>query len=166
MEENNVKNWFKLSDVKLVGKSDRFNEQKCRDNLNLMSTLDLQSDYCYELSYINVEAKLQFSGTLDTPRGVENVCYDYFIKTTLEGIIKEAKITIYEQTFKGLAEAVTIRFSSGSIISKIVFGDIELAFKELKERAFELVDKYNENAKKVNAEIEKLKKEKEDSKDE
>jgi hypothetical protein len=69
----------------------------------------------------------------------------------------EAKITIYEQTFTGLDEAVTIRFSSGSIISKIVFGDIEKCYTQLKDEVINQIKEYNEKVDKFNEEIKKLK---------
>lgn len=53
--------------------------------------------------------------------------------------------------------AVSIKFGSGSIISKIVFGDIEKAYTELKKVVIDKLAEYNEKVEKFNKEIEELK---------
>jgi len=89
--------------------------------------------------------------------------YDYFVKTKLSEFIKNAQLDIYEQTLNSLDHAVSIKFSSGSIISKIVFGDIEKAYVELKDVVDKKIKEYNQQVRKFNEEIEILKKEKNNS---
>ena len=118
------KEWFKLENIELD--ASQFNNfEKLKNELNYANAIKKDA---WSLSYVKISAKLSFMGTLNTPSGEINTQFDYYIKTNYADMIKEAKITIYEQTFTGLDEAVTIRFSSGSIISKIVFGDIEKNF--------------------------------------
>lgn len=161
--ENETRNqWFELSDILVdFSAAERYNKEKALKNLVHLERINLRDNYYWSFAYIKISANLKFFGKLSTPRGEEEVEYTYFIKTNLEDLLKEAKITIYEQSFTGLSEAVTIRFSSGSIISKIVFGDIEEAFKQLKKAVLEAVTKYNGELEEFNKNIDKLKEEKE-----
>lgn len=102
-------------------------------------------------------------GKLNTPNGEVETEFAYYIKTNYKDMKDEAKITIYEQTFTGLNEAVTIRFSSGSIISKIVFGDIEKCYQLLKDEVDKQLKEYNNQVEIFNKEIEELQ-EKDDKK--
>lgn len=149
------KQWFKLENVEV--KFDRFNNF---DDLKKdLRSAESVTNNSWNLSRIEVNADLSFMGKLNTPNGEVDTEFTYYIKTTYEDMKKQAKITIFEQTFTGLSEAVTIRFSSGSIISKIVFGDIEKCYAQLKEEVSKQIEEYNEKVNKFNNEIEELKKE-------
>lgn len=155
----NNKEWFKLEDVTL--ETNQFN------NFTNLKNKKEKAEYItkdsWNLSYVNIQAKLTFNGKLNTPNGEVDTDFTYYIQTDYRDLKKEAKIKIYEQTFTGLNEAVTIRFSSGSIISKIVFGDIEKCYLQLKEEVEKLVKEYNIKVKEFNEEIEKIKKEDKES---
>ena len=155
----NKKEWFKLEDVTLDTSS--YNDfTKLKESLELANTINKDSWY---LSYIKVQAKLTFMGKLNTPNGEVETEFTYYIKTNYTDLRDEAKVTIYEQTFTGLNEAVTIRFSSGSIISKIVFGDIEKCYLQLKDEVKRLCEEYNIKVKEFNEEIKKLQNEDKES---
>ena len=150
------KQWFKLEDIKLDIDKNEFNDfENLRKELKKARKITNDSWY---LNYIKINAKLTFMGKLNTPNGEVETEFAYYIKTNYKDMKDEAKITIYEQTFTGLNEAVTIRFSSGSIISKIVFGDIEKCYQLLK-------DEVDKQLKEYNKEIEELQ-EKDDKKKE
>lgn len=153
------KQWFKLDEVNL--ETSRFNNFKeLKEKRRHAEKINGNS---WNLSYVEVNAKLTFMGKLNTPNGEVDTEFVYYIKTTYQDMKKEAKIKIYEQTFTGLDEAVTIRFSSGSIISKIVFGDIEKCYTLLKEKVNELITEYNTNVEEFNKEIDELSKEEDES---
>lgn len=154
MKENN-KQWFKLEDIKTTIGDDINNFEELKKEKKFADKI---SNDTWRLSYIKIEAKLTFMGKLNTPNGEVETEFAYYIKTNYQDMKTEAKITIYEQTFTGLSEAVTIRFSSGSIISKIVFGDIENCYLTLKEEVSKQIKDYNEKVIKFNEEIEELKK--------
>ena len=156
------KEWFKLYDITVDFDKNYFNDF---ENLKkeLKKASKIQNDSWY-LSSIKINAKLTFMGKLNTPNGEIDTEFAYYIKTNYRDMKEEAKITIYEQTFTGLSEAVTIRFSSGSIISKIVFGDIEKCYQLLKDEVNEQLREYNKQVEKFNEEIDKLKEK--ESKDE
>lgn len=149
----NKNQWFKLENIETQIGNDVNNfdelkkELKCADKINNDS---------WRLSYIKISATLTFMGKLNTPNGEVDTEFTYYIKTNYRDMKDEAKITIYEQTFTGLDEAVTIRFSSGSIISKIVFGDIEKCYAQLKEEVVKQIKQYDEKVDKFNEEIKKL----------
>ena len=146
------KEWFKLENVEID--ASRFNDfTKLRENKNFANAIKKES---WNSEYVKVSAKLTFMGKLNTPTGEVDTQFDYYIQTTYRDMLKEAKITIYEQTFTGLDEAVTIRFSSGSIISKIVFGDIEKCYQMLKEEVNKKIAEYNKEVEKFNKEIDEL----------
>ena len=147
------KEWFKLEDVEL--ETNQFNDFV--DLKNEKRNAEYISNNSWNLEYVKIQAKLTFNGKLNTPNGEVDTDFTYYIKTSYRDLKKEAKITIYEQTFTGLDEAVTIRFSSGSIISKIVFGDIEKCYLQLKDEVIKLIAEYNEKVKKFNEEIDKIK---------
>lgn len=147
------KEWFKLENVEL--ETDRYNDFD-KLELDLKKADEIKKD-SWTLEYIKISAKLTFMGKLNTPSGEIDTQFDYYIKTSYRDMLKEAKITIYEQTFTGLSEAVTIRFSSGSIISKIVFGDIEKCYSLLKEEVKKLIEEYNNKVKEFNIKIDELK---------
>lgn len=145
--------WFKLENINVtfddINNFDELRkEKKHADKINSNS---------WRLNYIKINATLIFMGKLNTPTGEVDTEFTYFIKTNYRDMKDEAKITIYEQTFTGLNEAVTIRFSSGSIISKIVFGDIEKCYMQLKEEVIEQIKAYNEKVVDFNIEIDELK---------
>lgn len=146
------KKWFRLEniDVQFDDYINNFNELK--ENGTHAEKITNNS---YRLSYIKISADLTFMGKLNTPNGEVDTDFTYYIKTNYEDMKKQAKITIYEQTFTGLDEAVTIRFSSGSIISKIVFGDIEKCYLQLKEEVIKKIKEYNEKVDEFNKEIDK-----------
>lgn len=148
------KEWFKLENVE-IDASQYNNFSSLKEKL---SSADMIRKDSWNNEYIKISAKLTFMGKLNTPNGEVNTQFDYYIKTTYRDMLKEAKITIYEQTFTGLDEAVTIRFSSGSIISKIVFGDIEKCYQMLKEEVEKKIQEYNNEVEKFNEEIKSLKK--------
>lgn len=155
MKEN--KQWFKLENIEL--ETDRYNDfNELEKSLN---KADLIKKDSWNLEYVKISAKLTFMGKLNTPNGEIDTQFDYYIKTSYRDMLKEAKITIYEQTFTGLSEAVIIRFSSGSIISKIVFGDIESCYSLLKEEVKRLVEEYNNKVVEFNNKIDELKENKE-----
>ena len=155
-------NWFELNDIEVDFKE--FNDfaelEKKLKKASLVRTDD------WNLSYVKIGAKLIFKGKLNTPSGEVETEFVYYIKSKLSEFLKEAKIEIYEQTFTGLDLAVTVKFSSGSIISKIVFGDIEKAYTQLKKAVLEKVKEHNEEAKKFNIKIEDLQKKQESKEDE
>lgn len=145
--------WFKLENVEL--ETEKYNNfEELERKLNKASKIEKDN---WNLEYIKINAKLTFMGKLNTPNGEVDTQFDYFIKTNYRDMLKEAKITIYEQTFTGLSEAVTIRFSSGSIISKIVFGDIERCYQLLKDEVKELIKNYNVQVEEFNDKIDELK---------
>lgn len=147
------KEWFKLENVELeTERYNNFNELERE-----LKKADKISKDNWNLEYIKVSAKLTFMGKLNTPNGEIDTQFDYYIKTSYRDMLKEAKITIYEQTFTGLSEAVIIRFSSGSIISKIVFGDIEKCYSLLKEEVKKLIVGYNNQVEEFNNKIDELK---------
>lgn len=155
------KQWFKLEDIKLDIDKNEFNDfEKLRKELTKARKITNDSWY---LSHIKINAKLTFMGKLNTPNGEVETEFAYYIKTNYKDMKDEAKITIYEQTFTGLNEAVTIRFSSGSIISKIVFGDIEKCYQLLKDEVDKQLKEYNNQVEIFNKEIEELQ-EKDDKK--
>ncbi len=148
------KQWFKLENIETI----------IGDGINNFDELKKEKKYAnkigsnsWRLSYIKISATLTFMGKLNTPNGEVDTEFTYYIKTNYQDMKEQAKITIYEQTFTGLDEAVTIRFSSGSIISKIVFGDIEKCYTQLKEEVIKQIKEYNEKVDKFNKEIEQLK---------
>lgn len=156
------KQWFKLENIET--KFDRVNNfEELKKELKYADKINNNS---WRLSSIEISADLSFMGKLNTPNGEVDTEFTYYIKTNYEDMKKEAKITIFEQTFTGLDEAVTIRFSSGSIISKIVFGDIEKCYKQLKEEVDIQIKKYNEEVDKFNKEIDSLKEREEENEDE
>lgn len=144
--------WFKLENVELDASQYNNFEGLKRE----LHKADKIRDDNWSLEYIKISAKLSFMGKLNTPNGEVDTQFDYYIKTSYRDMVKEAKITIYEQTFTGLDEAVTIRFSSGSIISKIVFGDIENCYKKLKEEVKIQINNYNKKVEEFNIEIDNL----------
>ncbi len=148
------KEWFKLEDIKVDCGNDINNFENLKKELQHANKINNDS---WKLSYIKISAKLSFMGKLNTPNGEVDTEFTYYIKTNYKDMKDEAKLTIYEQTFTGLDEAVTIRFSSGSIISKIVFGDIEKCYLQLKEEVLKQLKEYNEKVGKFNEEIDKLK---------
>lgn len=165
LNEQDLKNWFEIKDI-IVDFGDNFNIEKAKRQRKKVEVIDLKSQYGrYNWAYVNISSKLIFNGTLTTPRGKEVVNFDYLIKTDLRSLIEQAEIKVYEQTFTGENEAVCIRFSSGSIISKIVFGDIEECYKLLKEETLKAINDYNKRAEEHNKYIDELK-EKEENKDE
>ena len=144
------KQWFKLENIETI----------IGDGINNFDELKKEKKYAnkigsnsWRLSYIKISATLTFMGKLNTPNGEVDTEFTYYIKTNYQDMKEQAKITIYEQTFTGLDEAVTIRFSSGSIISKIVFGDIEKCYTQLKEEVIKQIKEYNEKVDKFNKEI-------------
>lgn len=146
------KEWFKLENIELD--ASRYNNfASLREEKKYANMIKKDS---WNNEYVKISAKLTFMGKLNTPNGEVDTQFDYYIQTTYRDMIKEAKITIYEQTFTGLDEAVTIRFSSGSIISKIVFGDIEKCYQMLKEEVKNKIVEYNKEVEKFNEEIKKL----------
>ena len=147
--------WFKLENIDVYFDNYINDFEELKKNKEHANEINGNS---YRLSYIKVSATLTFMGKLNTPNGEVDTDFTYYIKTTYEDMKNQAKITIYEQTFTGLDEAVTIRFSSGSIISKIVFGDIEKCYTELKEEVIKQIKEYNEKVKKFNEEIDNSKK--------
>jgi hypothetical protein len=151
---SNEKEWFKLENVETIIGNDVNNFEELRKELNYADKIGSNS---WRLSYIKINATLIFMGKLNTPNGEVDTEFTYYIKTNYEDMKKQAKITIYEQTFTGLDEAVTIRFSSGSIISKIVFGDIEKCYTQLKEEVIKQIKEYNKKVDDFNEEIKKLK---------
>lgn len=151
-----MSNWFELKDVE-VDFSKFNNFKSLRKDLRKAELLE---DRSWNLSYVYISSKLIFSGKLNTPNGEVETEFVYYMKANFHEFIKNAKVDIYEQTFTGLDLAVTVKFSSGSIISKIVFGDIEKAYLQLKEEVLSQVKKYNEEVKKFNQEIEELKEKK------
>lgn len=152
MKDKNNK-WFELKDIELD--MTKYNDfEKLRKQLR---TADKFRKDSYYLDYCEVKAKLSFFGKLSTPNGEIETTYDYHIKTKLDDFLKKAQIDIYEQTLNSLDHAVSIKFSSGSIISKIVFGDIEKAYTELKKVVIDKLAEYNEKVEKFNKEIEELK---------
>lgn len=156
----NNKNWFKLENIETIIGNDINNFEELKKEKKHADKIGNNS---WRLSYIKISATLTFMGKLNTPNGEVNTEFTYYIKTNYQDMKEQAKITIYEQTFTGLDEAVTIRFSSGSIISKIVFGDIEKCYTQLKEEVIKQIKEYNEKVDKFNEEIDKLiKKEKKD----
>lgn len=156
------KQWFKLENIETnFDKVNNFEELKKE-----LKHADKIGSNSWRLSYIGISADLSFMGKLNTPNGEVDTEFTYYIKTNYEDMKKEAKITIFEQTFTGLDEAVTIRFSSGSIISKIVFGDIEKCYKQLKEEVEIHIKKYDEEVDKFNKEIDSLKEKEEEKEDE
>jgi len=150
----NKKQWFKLENIEVNIENDVNNFDELRKELKYADKIGNNS---WRLSYIKINATLTFMGKLNTPNGEVDTDFTYYIKTNYQDMKEQAKITIYEQTFTGLDEAVTIRFSSGSIISKIVFGDIEKCYTQLKEEVVKQIKEYNEKVVKFNEEIEKLK---------
>lgn len=147
------KEWFRLGEVEL-------NTERYNNFVNLEKELKYARKITrdgWDNDDIKITANLTFLGKLNTPSGEVDTEFDYYIKTTYRDMLKEAKITIYEQTFTGLNEAVTIRFSSGSIISKIVFGDIEKCYSILKESVANLIEKYNQQVEEFNKKIATLK---------
>lgn len=147
------KEWFRLGEVEL-------NTERYNNFVNLEKELKYARKIArdgWDNDDIKITANLTFLGKLNTPSGEVDTEFDYYIKTTYRDMLKEAKITIYEQTFTGLNEAVTIRFSSGSIISKIVFGDIEKCYSILKESVANLIEKYNQQVEEFNKKIATLK---------
>lgn len=154
-----MSNWFELKDVD-VDFSRYNNFEDLRNDLKKARMVKRDG---WDLSYIKINSKLIFNGKLNTPNGEVDTEFVYYMKSNLNEFIKEAKVEIYEQTFTGLDLAVTVKFSSGSIISKIVFGDIEKAYIQLKEEVFEKIKEYNEKVKKFNQEIDNSIKEKEES---
>lgn len=154
-----MNNWFELKDVELD--FSRYNNfEELRNNLKKARLVERDN---WSLSYIKINSKLIFNGKLNTPNGEVDTEFVYYMKSDLNEFIKEAKVEIYEQTFTGLDLAVTVKFSSGSIISKIVFGDIEKAYIQLKDEVSKKIKEYNEKVKKFNQEINKLIKEKNES---
>ena len=149
----NDKNWFRLENIKLEFDNYINDFEELKRNKSHANEITKNS---YKLSYIKVSADLVFMGKLNTPNGMVDTDFTYYIKTNYEDMKNQAKITIYEQTFTGLDEAVTIRFSSGSIISKIVFGDIEKCYIQLKEEVIKQIKEYNEKVKQFNQEIDEL----------
>lgn len=147
------KEWFRLGEVEL--NTERYNNFVDLEK-ELKHAKKITRDG-WDNDYIKINANLTFLGKLNTPSGEVDTEFDYYIKTTYRDMLKEAKITIYEQTFTGLNEAVTIRFSSGSIISKIVFGDIEKCYSILKESVGNLIEKYNHQVEEFNKKIDALK---------
>jgi len=151
MKDKNNK-WFELKDIELnMSRYNNFEELK----KDLRKADKFRKD-SWNLNYCEVKAKLSFFGKLSTPNGEIETTYDYHIKTQLDDFLKKAQIDIYEQTLNSLDHAVSIKFSSGSIISKIVFGDIEKAYMELKEVIKDKLEKYNKQVEKFNKEIDKL----------
>lgn len=149
----NKKEWFELRNITLQTKE--FNNfESLKKDLSIAKKIEKDS---WSLNYIKVNAQLVFNGKLNTPNGEISTEYVYYIETDLDKFQKEARIDIYEQTLNKLDYAVTIKFSSGSIISKIVFGDIEKAYIKLKEEIKILITKYNEEVEKFNQEIKELK---------
>lgn len=154
-----MSNWFELKDVDV--NFSRFNDfEELRKGLKKARVVEKDS---WSLSYIDICSKLIFNGKLNTPNGEIDTEFVYYMKSDLNEFIKEAKVDIYEQTFTGLDLAVTVKFSSGSIISKIVFGDIEKAYIQLKEEVSKIINEYNEKVKGFNKEIDKLIEEKNES---
>ena len=153
--------WFELKDVE-VDFSRYNNFENLRENLR---EADLVNERNWNLDYINISSKLIFNGKLNTPNGEIQTEFVYYMKSKLNEFLKQAKVDIYEQTFSGLDLAVTVKFSSGSIISKIVFGDIEKAYLQLKEEVLAQIKKYNEEVKVFNEEIKKINEAKEDEED-
>lgn len=146
------KEWFKLENVEID--ASRYNNfASLKENKKHADMIKKDS---WNNEYVKISAKLTFMGKLNTPNGEVDTQFDYYIQTTYRDMLKEAKITIYEQTFTGLDEAVTIRFSSGSIISKIVFGDIEKCYQMLKEEVSNKIKEYNNEVEKFNIEIDEL----------
>ncbi len=154
--------WFKLENINVTF-DDINNFDELRKEKKHADKVDSNS---WRLNYIKINATLIFMGKLNTPTGEVDTEFTYFIKTNYRDMKDEAKITIYEQTFTGLNEAVTIRFSSGSIISKIVFGDIEKCYMQLKEEVIEQIKAYNEKVVDFNIEIDELKDSEENKEDE
>ncbi len=149
------KEWFKLDDITVDIDKDEFNDfEELKKELKKADKIKNDS---WRLSSIKITAKLTFMGKLNTPNGEIDTEFAYYIKTNYRDMKEEAKITIYEQTFTGLSEAVTIRFSSGSIISKIVFGDVEKCYQLLKDEVAKQLKEYNDQVEKFNEEIDKLK---------
>lgn len=147
----NKNKWFSLTDIDLdIEKANDFNKLK----IELEEANCINVNNGYGLYNYRIKAKLIFNGKLNTPSGEVDTEFTYYIKSKLDEFIKEAKIDIYEQTFTGLDLAVTVKFSSGSIISKIVFGDIEKAYTELKECVYTKINEYNKKVKEFNKEIE------------
>lgn len=159
MEKNN---WFKLEDIKVEIGDDINNFKKLKEELKYADKINNNS---WRLSYIKISAKLTFMGKLNTPNGEVDTEFTYYVKTNYQDMKNEAKLTIYEQTFTGLDEAVTIRFSSGSIISKIVFGDIEKCYTELKDEVIKQIKEYNDEVEKFNTEIKALEEKQEQKED-
>jgi len=157
----NKTEWFELKNVEL-DTSQYNNLVSLKNDLNKARRVRKDS---YYTSYIKIKAELVFRGTLQTPNGTVDTEYVYTIETEFDKFVKEARIDIYEQTFTGKSHAVTIRFSSGSIISKIVFGDIEKAYIDLREQIKELVTEYDESIEVFNNEIEELAQAKRDKED-
>ena len=146
------KEWFKLENVEID--ASRYNNfASLKENKKHADMIKKDS---WNNEYVKISAKLTFMGKLNTPNGEVDTQFDYYIQTTYRDMLKEAKITIYEQTFTGLDEAVTIRFSSGSIISKIVFGDIEKCYQMLKEEVSNKIKEYNDEVEKFNIEIDDM----------
>lgn len=146
------KEWFKLENVEID--ASRYNNfASLKENKKHADMIKKDS---WNNEYVKISAKLTFMGKLNTPNGEVDTQFDYYIQTTYKDMLKEAKITIYEQTFTGLDEAVTIRFSSGSIISKIVFGDIEKCYQMLKEEVSNKIKEYNDEVEKFNIEIDEM----------
>ena len=148
------KQWFKLENIETIIGDDINNFDELKKEKKYADKIGNNS---WRLSYIKISATLTFMGKLNTPNGEVDTEFTYYIKTNYQDMKEQAKITIYEQTFTGLDEAVTIRFSSGSIISKIVFGDIEKCYTQLKEEVIKQIKEYNEKVDKFNKEIEQLK---------
>ena len=149
------KQWFKLENIEVLIGDDVNNFEKLKEECCHADKINNNS---WRLSHIKIKATLIFMGKLNTPSGEVDTEFTYYIKTNYQDMKEQAKIAIYEQTFTGLDEAVTIRFSSGSIISKIVFGDIEKCYTQLKEEVIQKIKEYNDKVDKFNNEIEKLKK--------
>lgn len=153
-------NWFELDNLIIDTSNYNSNFEILESKLQTARKIDNQSKWNWD--YIKISAKLTFRGSLETPRGPIETNFDYIIKTDYDKLINKAEISIYEQTFTGLNEAVTIHFSSGSIISKIVFGDIEQAFTSLKEQVRLQVIEYNKKVDEFNLKIKELKEAKEE----
>jgi len=157
-----MNNWFELKDIEVdFSRFDNF-ENKRKE---LKKAKPVRKDD-WNLDYIDISSKLIFKGKLNTPNGEIETEFVYYMKSKLDKFIKEAKVDIYEQTFTGLDLAVTVKFSSGSIISKIVFGDIEKAYSQLKDEVYKIIKRYNSEVEKFNKEIEELIKKQEESEDE
>lgn len=149
------KEWFRLENIETIIDKDINDFEKLKEEREYADKINNNS---WRLSYIKVNATLTFMGKLNTPSGEIDTEFTYYIKTNYKDMKEEAKITIYEQTFTGLDEAVTIRFSSGSIISKIVFGDIEKCYSQLKEEVINQIQEYNKKVEEFNKEIDEMKK--------